>query len=132
MKVLPTHDYPELTARPSAPNFKALRRIGYCLALSVAICLGIAVLLIARMPNTRHIVTIQHRACAGAVSGEVAMAEMLIGVNALSIRLSIKKGTRCNWCCLRRTPFIKAGRSLRFDAEEVIQPLPHSEKSERV
>jgi hypothetical protein len=70
--------------------------------------------------------------CAGAVSGEVAMAKKPIGVNPLSIRLSIKKGTRCTWCCLRRTPFIKAGRSLRFDAEEVIQWLPHSEKSERV
>jgi len=49
----------------------------------------------------------------------------LIDINELSQRLSIPKGTLYNWVYLRRIPFIKAGRSLRFDADEVIQSLPH-------
>jgi excisionase family DNA binding protein len=48
----------------------------------------------------------------------------LIDIDELSRRLSIPKGTLYNWVYLRRIPFIKAGRSLRFDAEEVIHSLP--------
>jgi excisionase family DNA binding protein len=50
----------------------------------------------------------------------------LIDINELSRRLSIPKGTLYNWVYLRRIPFLKAGRSLRFDPEEVIHSLPHS------
>jgi excisionase family DNA binding protein len=50
----------------------------------------------------------------------------LIDINELSRRLSIPRGTLYNWVYLRRIPFIKAGRSLRFDPQEVIQTLPHS------
>lgn len=53
-------------------------------------------------------------------------APRLIDINELSHRLSIPKGTLYNWVYLRRIPFIKAGRSLRFDPDEVIQSLPHS------
>jgi excisionase family DNA binding protein len=49
----------------------------------------------------------------------------LIDINELSRRLSIPKGTLYNWVYLHRIPFIKAGRSLRFDADEVIRILPH-------
>jgi len=49
----------------------------------------------------------------------------LIDIKELSRRLSIPRGTLYNWVYLRRIPFIKAGRSLRFDADEVIQSLPH-------
>lgn len=49
----------------------------------------------------------------------------LITIDQLSRRLSIPKGTLYNWVYQRRIPFIKAGRSLRFDAENVIQSLPH-------
>ena len=49
----------------------------------------------------------------------------LVDINELSQRLSVPKGTLYNWVYLRRIPFIKAGRSLRFDADEVIQSLPH-------
>jgi excisionase family DNA binding protein len=49
----------------------------------------------------------------------------LININELSRRLGVPKGTLYNWVYLRRIPFIKAGRSLRFDAEEVIHSLPH-------
>ena len=52
--------------------------------------------------------------------------QRLIDINELSRRLSVPKGTLYNWVYLRRIPFIKAGRSLRFDAEEVIHSLPHS------
>lgn len=51
--------------------------------------------------------------------------DRLIDINELSKRLSIPKGTIYNWVYLRRIPFIKAGRSLRFDAHEVIQSLRH-------
>ena len=52
--------------------------------------------------------------------------QKLIDINELSRLLSIPKGTLYNWCYLRRIPFIKAGRSLRFDPDEVIQSLPHT------
>jgi excisionase family DNA binding protein len=50
---------------------------------------------------------------------------ILIDINELSRRLSVPRGTLYNWVYLRRIPFIKAGRSLRFDADEVIRSLPH-------
>jgi excisionase family DNA binding protein len=43
----------------------------------------------------------------------------LININELSLRLSIKKGTLYNWVYLRRIPFVKLGRALRFDPEEI-------------
>jgi hypothetical protein len=52
----------------------------------------------------------------------------LIDINELSLRLSIPKGTLYNWVYLRRIPFIKAGRCLRFDPIEVIHSLTHSPK----
>ncbi len=50
----------------------------------------------------------------------------VIDINALSRLLSIPRGTLYNWVYLRRIPFIKAGRCLRFDAEEVLRSLRHS------
>jgi excisionase family DNA binding protein len=52
-------------------------------------------------------------------------APMLVDINELSRRLSLPKGTIYNWVYLKRIPFIKAGRSLRFDAQDVIRSLPH-------
>lgn len=52
----------------------------------------------------------------------------LIDINELSRRLSIPKGTLYNWVYLRRIPFIKAGRSLRFDPTDVFHSLSHSPK----
>jgi hypothetical protein len=49
----------------------------------------------------------------------------LIDINALSERISIPKGTLYNLVYLRRIPFVKRGRSLRFDPDEVIQSLAH-------
>jgi excisionase family DNA binding protein len=53
------------------------------------------------------------------------LKEPLIDINELSRRLSIPKTTLYNWVYLHRIPFIKAGRCLRFDAQEVIQSLRH-------
>jgi excisionase family DNA binding protein len=53
------------------------------------------------------------------------LKEPLIDINELSRRLSVPRGTIYNWVYLRRIPFIKAGRCLRFDAQEVIQSLRH-------
>ena len=52
----------------------------------------------------------------------------LIDIGELSRRLSIPKGTLYNWVYLRRIPFVKAGRSLRFDPLEVMHSLTHSPK----
>ena len=53
------------------------------------------------------------------------MPETLIKIDELSRRLSIPKGTIYNWVSQHRIPFIKAGRALRFDVEEVLRSLPH-------
>ena len=49
----------------------------------------------------------------------------LIDINELSKRISIPKGTLYNLVYLRRIPFVKRGRSLRFDPDQVIRSLPH-------
>jgi len=56
----------------------------------------------------------------------VAATRVLVDVDELSARLSIAKGTLYNWVYLKRIPYIKAGRCLRFDPEEVLASLPHS------
>jgi excisionase family DNA binding protein len=43
----------------------------------------------------------------------------LIDINELARRLSIAKGTLYNWVYLRRIPFVKLGRALRFNPEEI-------------
>ncbi|HTV53593.1 MAG TPA: helix-turn-helix domain-containing protein [Terriglobia bacterium] len=43
----------------------------------------------------------------------------LITIDELSLRLNIRKGTLYNWVYLRRIPFVKLGRALRFDPEEI-------------
>jgi excisionase family DNA binding protein len=53
----------------------------------------------------------------------------LVDINELSQRISIPKGTLYNLVYSRQIPFIKRGRSLRFDPEEVIRSLPHYPKS---
>ena len=52
----------------------------------------------------------------------------LIDINTLSERISVPKGTLYNLVYQRRIPFVKCGRSLPFDAEEVIRSLPHYAK----
>jgi excisionase family DNA binding protein len=48
------------------------------------------------------------------------MAEInLIDINELARRLAIPKGTLYNWVYLRRIPFVKLGRALRFNPEEI-------------
>ena len=49
----------------------------------------------------------------------------LVDINELSRLLSIPKGTLYHLVYQRRIPFLKCGRSLRFDALEVVQYLPH-------
>jgi excisionase family DNA binding protein len=43
----------------------------------------------------------------------------LIGIDELAVRLNIKKGTLYNWVYLRRIPYVKLGRALRFDPNEI-------------
>jgi len=52
-------------------------------------------------------------------------APRLVDIRELSSLLSVPTGTLYNWCYLRRIPFIKAGRSLRFDPLAVIASMPH-------
>jgi excisionase family DNA binding protein len=55
----------------------------------------------------------------------VAPPAVLVDINELSRQISIPKGTIYNLVYLRRIPFVKRGRSLRFDLDAVIQSLPH-------
>lgn len=61
----------------------------------------------------------------------------LIDINELSLRLHIAKGTLYNWCYLRRIPFEKVGRCLRFNPDEVdliaqkMPPLDRAAKGRR-
>jgi hypothetical protein len=54
------------------------------------------------------------------------VAPALTDINALSRLLSISTGTLYNWVYLRRIPYLKAGRCLRFDPDEVLASLSHS------
>jgi excisionase family DNA binding protein len=56
----------------------------------------------------------------------VAPTRVLIDIDELAARLSIAKGTLYNWVYLKRIPYIKAGRCLRFDPDEVFASLSHS------
>lgn len=51
---------------------------------------------------------------------------VLIDIDELAMRLSIAKGTLYNWVYLKRIPYVKAGRCLRFDPDEVLASLPHT------
>jgi hypothetical protein len=54
-------------------------------------------------------------------------APALVDINEMSRRLGgIAVGTLYNWVYLRRIPFRKCGRCLRFDPDEVIRSLPYS------
>jgi len=56
--------------------------------------------------------------------------QKLVDINELSQRISVPKGTLYQWVYLRRIPFVKAGRSLRFDPGQVIGSLQHFDKIE--
>ena len=49
----------------------------------------------------------------------------LVDISELSRRLSVAKGTLYNWVYLRRIPYVKAGRCLRFNPDEVLESLHH-------
>jgi excisionase family DNA binding protein len=61
--------------------------------------------------------------CADAGALHPAIPTTLIDINELSRRLSVAKGTLYNWVYLRRIPFVKAGRCVRFDYQEVLETL---------
>ncbi len=52
-----------------------------------------------------------------------AIPTTLIDIKELSRRLSVAKGTLYNGVYLRRIPFVKAGRCLRFDYQQVLETL---------
>ena len=52
-----------------------------------------------------------------------AISTALIDINELSRRLAVAKGTLYNWVYLRRIPFVKAGRCVRFDYQAVLATL---------
>lgn len=56
----------------------------------------------------------------------------LIDIDELSLRLKIAKGTLYNWVYLRRIPFVKVGRALRFDPLEIERVLQASSTLEEV
>jgi excisionase family DNA binding protein len=54
----------------------------------------------------------------------------LINIDELSRRLGVAKGTLYNWVYLKRIPYIKAGRCLRFEPQNVYATLRHCPKIE--
>ena len=61
--------------------------------------------------------------CPYAAALQPAIPSTLIDINELSRRLSVAKGTLYNWVYLRRIPFVKAGRCVRFDYNDVLETL---------
>jgi excisionase family DNA binding protein len=59
----------------------------------------------------------------GASSIQAATPMTLIDINELARRLRVAKGTLYNWVYLRRIPFVKAGRCVRFDYQQVLETL---------
>ena len=57
------------------------------------------------------------------VDSDPRASRTLVDVSELSRRLSIARGTLYNWVYLRRIPYVKAGRCLRFDPDEVLESL---------
>lgn len=60
---------------------------------------------------------------ADASSLQAVFPATLIDIKELSRRLGVAKGTLYNWVYLRRIPFVKAGRCVRFDYQEVLETL---------
>ncbi len=56
-------------------------------------------------------------------AGAQKIPQTLIDIERLARYLSISKGTLYNWVYLRRIPFIKVGRCVRFDLQEVLDRL---------
>lgn len=61
---------------------------------------------------------------------EAGYSRVLIDIDELSARLCIAKGTLYNWVYLRRIPFVKLGRALRFDPVEIERVLRNSSTME--
>ncbi|MFL6351400.1 MAG: helix-turn-helix domain-containing protein [Bryobacteraceae bacterium] len=53
-------------------------------------------------------------------------------IDELSSRLKIAKGTLYNWVYLRRIPFVKVGRALRFDPLQIERIVQASSTLEKV
>ena len=68
-----------------------------------------------REGNTERVPT-----CAIVTEG---LPHKLIDVEDLARHLSVAKGTLYNWVYLRRIPYIKVGRCLRFDLRAVLDSL---------
>jgi excisionase family DNA binding protein len=56
----------------------------------------------------------------------------LMHIDELSLRLKIAKGTLYNWVYLRRIPFVKVGRALRFDPLQIERIVQASSTLEKV
>jgi excisionase family DNA binding protein len=65
----------------------------------------------------------RQRSGAGVASPEPPVPNELIDINELSRRLSVARGTLYNWVYLRRIPFVKVGRCVRFDYDQVLETL---------
>jgi len=57
------------------------------------------------------------------MASAVAPTPVLMDIDELATRLAIAKGTIYNWVYLKRIPYIKAGRCLRFDYDAVFTAL---------
>jgi hypothetical protein len=99
------------------------------LRVGMKLCSGDPKVLPSRDPRAVSFIAEQERNSVPATRpvrfGNTMDEKRLVDINQLSRLISVPKGTLYNWCYLRRIPFVKAGRSLRFDVQAVIQSLPH-------
>jgi len=115
------------------PNVRALRGILVALAVTAFFCFCVAIALLPGLHTKPMAVASPRCTCRQPAAlpwrrkdkTVSSQTSTLIDINELSKRLSIPKGTIYNWVYLPRIPYVKAGRSLRFDPDDVIRSLPH-------
>jgi excisionase family DNA binding protein len=73
--------------------------------------------------SERAAVSLRRSSGAAVESAQPPAPTELIDINELSRRLTVAKGTLYNWVHLRRIPFVKAGRCVRFDYAQVLETL---------
>ena len=47
------------------------------------------------------------------------MEKKFIGIEELSLYIGITRGTLYGWVCLKKIPYVKIGRLVKFDLQEI-------------
>ena len=131
MKPLRAHNV--LHHKAPEPDFRGLKRILLMFIVGAVASLGICPNTIAYEARRGHGQAAQVPCtCIGrCLRRESPMIEKLVDINELSRRLSIPRGSLYNLVYQRRIPFLKIGRSLRFDVDAIEQYLKRHSQDKR-